>query len=68
MNHIPRKRHKQYDDAFIPLTSSIQSTKQNFTLEIKGDSKNILNPALSSWIKYDLAQEKKEIDLLYGNW
>jgi hypothetical protein len=68
MNHISRKRHNHYDEIVTPLMSNIQSKKKNFTLEIKSDPKNILDSSLSSWIKYDLAQEKKEIDLLYGSW
>ena len=62
------KRQKLNETNALLMLSNNRATKNDFLLEIKGNSECNLNKDLNipSWIKYDLTKIDKTIDLSGG--
>ena len=65
--YLNPKRQKFSENSDYNLLSNVISTKNDFLMEINGNSESNLNRDMPSWIKYDLIKTKKQIDL-FGHW
>ena len=63
------KRQRTGKNSFVVL-SNVNNLKNDFLLEINGNSKCNLNKDLNThaWIRYDLSQSNKQVDLSGEHW
>ena len=69
-SHYPHPKRQRTGENSFAVLSNVNNLKNDFLLEINGNSECNLNKDLNThaWIRYDLSQTNKQVDLSGEHW